>query len=278
MILAIGSGGNQLLFFALLGETYTDTAGNDSEGREDGYRESEVHGGDAAIPPVLMYVPNFDAGKAGGFIEIYRGSDDAAVTLEADGADEAGDALSPSPPPLVHAFQISVVERAAQRRLVYTSARSHAFATLTPRKDAMASHTTQRAARRAIGASVPAGDVFGLATMKSSDGQYRTQRLLDSGGSELICGVSLAVSRTRAHARVRLEYGMSDATDTDTDADADAGATAKAAAATRDTTAQGGFSAAERVDPQWTQWSCEYMIDSRSLIGLLPDALLERCV
>ena len=313
MLLAIAAEGEQLLFFALLDEDATTgrsrgtgngaaaaAVDDDAEGDTGGCRESEVHGGDAAIAPVLMYVPNLEDGKAGKFVEICRGvpparrasaasSDDAGTTSATggDADDENGDTgdtdesggtgdaaaqQAPPPPPLVHAYEISIVERAAQRRLVYTSARSHAFAMLAPRNDATTLHSTPRAARRATGARVPAGDVFGLAVVKKRE-QYALRPLLDAGGSELICAASLAVSRTRADARMRLENGMrSDASDADAD-----GAAAEAAA-TVDTTAQGGFSVSERADPRWAQWPREHLINSGSLSGLLPDALLERCV
>ena len=312
MFLTIATDGKQLLFFALLGEEGDATTGgsrgtgngasaavDDAEGDAGSYRESELHGGDAAIAPVLMYVPNIENDKAGKFVEICRGvppagrasvagGDDAAAmggdaddetwVDETDESGSAGDAAAPPtpppPPPLVYAYEISIVERAAQRQLVYTSARSHAFATLAPRNAAATLHSTPRAARRATGACVPAGDMFGLAVVKTDSGAYTRRNLLDAGGSELICGESLAVSRTRAVARVRLENGMRDDA---SDADAD-GAAAAEAAATVDATAQGGFTVAERADPRWAQWPREHLINPGSLSGLLPDALLERCV
>lgn len=145
MFFAISNGSDQLLVFAL------------SKGSE------TANGGDASIAPVLMYVPNPIPSREGAFIEIFRGVPPEARNVgtsssESDAQSGSGDAFAP---PLVHAYQITVVERAAQRRLVYTSARSHAFATLTRCDDAKTRHATPRDVRLATGARVPAGDLFG---------------------------------------------------------------------------------------------------------------------
>jgi hypothetical protein len=50
------------------------------------------------------------------------------------------DPTRPGAPPLVHAYELVVVERAVQRRVVFSSSRARCFATLAPRADAVTRH------------------------------------------------------------------------------------------------------------------------------------------
>ena len=313
MLLALSGGNDQLLFFALLGDDdRSDLRGPDGAASGTGASdpESENNGGNAAVPPVLMYVPNIKDDFAGTFIEIYRsvpsearagdseaggdstdriggGDDDAALlptrpcppptvhAFQICGDSEAGgdstdrigggddDAAllptRPCPPPTVHAFQICVVERSAQRRLVYTSARSHALASLAPHHSATMRHETPRRVRFATGDRVPAGDMFGDADT--------SQRLLEVGGAEHICDASLSVRRTRSAARTHAESTADDNMD---DAFATSG--------NKTAQVRGGLLVAELADDRWSQWGFEYYVNPASLVGLLPEVLLERYV
>jgi hypothetical protein len=137
-------------------------------------------------------------------------------------------------------------------------------------------HETPRCARFATGERVPAGDLFGDATI-TKDGVCQMRRLLEVGGTKPICDASLSVRRTRSAARVRSESAPDAAADADDEAIHDGGgssATGGSAAAA----VCGGLSAAERLDDRWLQWGVEYYVNPSSLVGLLPNVLLERYV
>ena len=187
-----------------------------------------------SAPPVLLFVPSdLTAGGsstlAGAFVEVWCMRD------ETDGE-----------PPLVHAYEIVVVERSAQRRLVFSSHAAHALASLPLREDATTRHAAADGARSAAasrGLVCASGDVFAF--------------VVDSGGHKAVCGSSLTIARTRSHAREKAE---------------------------RNATVSGGSAlsgfrdAAEAACAEWAEARTELHVSADALVGLIPDALLSQYV